>query len=81
MLRRDWGKLCNEELHDLYSSQTLSISLIISRKTRSMRQFFGRRKMHAWFRWENLKQGHRLEGLGVDGMINLKFILKKLAKT
>jgi len=36
--------------------------------------------MHAWFRWENLKQGHHLEGLVVDGMVNLKFILKKPVK-
>ena len=49
-LRRDWNKLCNEELHDLYPSQALSTSLINMSRTRSMRHLFGRREMHAWFR-------------------------------
>jgi hypothetical protein len=73
-LRRDWRKLCNEKLHDLYCSRTLSTSLMNKRRKRSMRHLFGRRKMRAWFRWENLKQGGHLEGLGVDGTTKLKFI-------
>jgi hypothetical protein len=40
-------KLFNEELHDLHSSQTLSMSLINMRRTMSMRHLFGRREKRA----------------------------------
>jgi hypothetical protein len=41
---------------------------------------FLKREMLAGFRWENLKQGNHLHGLGEDGTIKLKFILKKSAE-
>jgi hypothetical protein len=37
----------------------------------------GRGKMHARFWWGNLKERDHLENLGVDGIVILKWVLKK----
>jgi hypothetical protein len=42
-----------------------------------MWQARGRKKIYRWFCWKNLKERERLENIGADGKIILKWILKK----
>jgi hypothetical protein len=37
----------------------------------------GTKEVHGWFWWENSRKGDHLVDLGVDGMIIIKWILKK----
>jgi hypothetical protein len=54
---RDWRKLHDEELHNLYSSQSI-IRMIESKKMRWLGNVArtGRRGMHAGFRWKSQKE-------------------------
>jgi hypothetical protein len=53
-----WRKLHNEELHNLYSSQSI-IRMIKSRKMRWAGHVarMERRRMHVGYWWENQKEG------------------------
>ena len=72
-ITREWRRLHNEELHDLYSSTNI-IRVI---KSRSMRLVWGRGEVHAEFWCGNLREKNDLEDLGVDDGIILKWIFKR----
>jgi hypothetical protein len=72
-------KLHNEELHNLYSS--LSITIMI--KSRRMRwaghvAWMGRRGMHIGYMWENQKERDHYEGQDACGWTILKWILREI---
>jgi hypothetical protein len=73
-----WGKLHNEKLHNLYSSQ----SIIRLMKPRRMRWAghaarMGRRGMHIGYWWENQKERAHQENQDVGGWTILKYILER----
>jgi len=76
---REWRKLHNEELNDLYSSS--NIVLVI--KSRRMRwaghvAHMGERRGVYRFWWGNLSERDHLGDPGIDGRIILRWIFKKL---
>jgi hypothetical protein len=69
---REWRKLQNEELHNMYSSP--NIIRIRQIKSRGMRwaghtACMRRREKCTRFWWENLKERDHSEDQGVDGMM------------
>ena len=74
---REWRKLHNEELNDLYSSSNI-VRVIKSRRMRWAGHVahMGRGEVHTGFWLENLKERECLEDPGVNGMIILKLIFK-----
>jgi hypothetical protein len=71
------GIMHNEEVHDLYSS--ISITWMIkSRMIRSCTwHILGRTEINAGFWWGNMKERVHFEDLGTDNKIILKWLLKK----
>jgi hypothetical protein len=63
-----------EDCHDLYSSS--NIWVINSRRMRrpDMWYMWGRKEIHIWFWWGNLKERHHLEDKGTDGHTILKYL-------
>ena len=76
---REWRKLHNEELNDLYSSPNI-VRVIKSVRIRWAGHVacMGRREMCTGFWWGNLSERDHLEDPGVDGRIMLRWILRKL---
>jgi hypothetical protein len=74
---REWRRLHNEELYDLYSSPN-SVRLIKARKMRWAAHVarMGRGEVHTGLWWGNLTEINHLEDLGVDGKIILKWIFE-----
>ena len=70
---RDWRKLHDEELHDLYCSQDITG---MSRSWSMTWEEVGSGGKKPGFRWGNLKSGY-LENQNVSGRIILKYILNK----
>jgi len=77
---REWRKLHNEELNDLYSSPNI-VRVIHSRRSRwaghvaCMRERRG--EVCTGFWWGNLKERDRLGDPGVGGRIILRLIFRK----
>jgi hypothetical protein len=74
----EYRKLYNEGLNHLYSS----LNIIWAIKSRGMRwaahvaRMEERGDLHTWFWWGNLKDRDKLEDLGVDWRIRLKWVNK-----
>ena len=73
---REWRKLHNEELNDLYSSP--SIIRVIKSKMRWVGHVarLGKGEVHAGSLWGNLMERDHLEDPGLDGSIILRWIFK-----
>ena len=78
MVRREWGKLHNEELNDLYSSPNI-VRVIKSRRIRwagHVARMGERRGVYrVW--WGNLRERYHLGDPGLDGKIIIRLILRK----
>jgi len=77
-LTKEWRKLHNEELKDLYSST----SIIRLTKWRRMGwavhvAYMGKAEVYMRFWWGNLRERDHLEDPGVLGRIILRWILRK----
>ena len=78
---REWRKLHNEELNDLYCSPNI-FRLIKSRIMRWMGHVarLGRGEVYTGFWWGNLKERDQLEDPGIDGRVILRWIFRKWDK-
>jgi hypothetical protein len=74
---KEWRKLHNEELDDLYSSPNI-IRVIKSRRMRWAGHVarMGREKAYTEFWWGKLKERDHLRDPGVDGRIILRWIFR-----
>jgi len=68
---REWRKLHNEELNDLYSSSNI-VRVVKLRKMR-----WSRHVAYAGFWWGNLRERDHLGDTDVDGRIILRWIFRK----
>jgi hypothetical protein len=75
---REWRKLHNEELHNLYSSPTIVqvIKSIIMRWVRHVARM-GRSEVCTGFWWGKLRERDHWGNPGIDGGIILRWIFKK----
>ena len=74
---REWRKLYNEELNDLYSSPYI-VRVIKSRmRWAGHVARMGRGEAYTGFWWGNLRERDRLGDPGVDGRIILRWICRK----
>ena len=75
---REWRKLHNEELKDLYSSPNI-IRVIKSRKMRWAGYVarMGRGEVYTRFWWGNLRERDHFEDAGLDERIILRWIFRK----
>jgi hypothetical protein len=71
-------KMCNKELHELYSSPDVVREMHPGSVIRAgLWSVGGRREMHAQFWWGNPKGREHFEDLCADWRIILKWIFKK----
>jgi hypothetical protein len=77
-VRREWRKLPNEELNDLYSSPS-TVRVINSRRMRWTGHVarMGEREVYTGFWLGNLRERDHLADPSVDGMIILRRIFRK----
>ena len=74
-VRREWGKLYNEELNDLYSSPSI-VRMIKSRRMRLAGHVVrkGRVEVYTGFWWGKVRNIDHMGDPGVDGRIILRWI-------
>jgi len=77
-VRREWRKLHNEELNDLYFSSNI-VWVIKLRRMRWVGHVacMGERRGYAGFWWGNLRERDHLGDPGLDGRIILRWIFRK----
>jgi len=78
-ITREWRKLCNEELNDLYNSPNI-IRVINSRRMRLAGYVAHTRERRGAYRvlgGGDLREREHLEDAGIDGRIILKWIFRK----
>jgi len=77
-VRREWRKLHNEQLHDLYSLPN-TVRVIKSGRMRWAGHIarMGREEVNTGFWWGNLTERDHLGDPGVDGRIILSWIFRK----
>jgi hypothetical protein len=75
---REWGKLHNEELNDLYTSPII-VRIIKSRRMRRAGHVarMGERVACARYWWGNLKKRYQWGDPGVDGKMILRWLFRK----
>jgi len=77
---KEWRKLHNEELHDLYSSPNI-VWVIKLRRMRWTGHKASKRErrggVYTGFWWGNLRERDHLGDPGIDGRIVLRWILRK----
>ena len=75
---REWRKLHNVELNDLYFSPS-NFQVIKSRRMsgRGMYHIWRRGEAYTGFWWGNLRERYHLGNPGVDGRIILRWIIRK----
>jgi hypothetical protein len=73
----EWRRLHNEEIFDMNSSP--NIIRVIKSRIRGARYvaIWGRGEVYTGFCWKDPRERDPLEDLGIDGMIILKWTLKK----
>jgi len=76
---REWRKLHNEELNDLYSLPIIVrvIKSRIMRWTGHVAHMGERRGIYTGFYWGNLRERDNLGDPGIDGRIILRWIFRK----
>jgi hypothetical protein len=78
-MAREWRKLHNEELSDMYSSRNI-VWVIISRRKRwvgHVARMGGRGEVYTGFWWGNLRERDHLGDLDVNVRIILRWICRK----
>ena len=77
-VKREWRKLRNEELNDLYCPPNI-VRVTKSRRVRWAGHvaLWGRREECIAFCWGNLRERDHLGDPGVDGRITLRWFFKK----
>jgi hypothetical protein len=77
---REWRKLHNEELNDLYSSPDI-VRVVKSRRMRWAGHVahMGRGEAYTGFCWRNLRERDHLEDPGLDGRIFLRYIFRDIS--
>jgi len=77
-VRREWRKLHNEELHDLYSSPNI-LWVLKLRRIRCVGHVvcMGENKVYTGFCWGNVRERDHLGDPGVDWRIILRWIFRK----
>ena len=76
---REWRKLHNKELNDLYSSLRI-VGAIKSRRMRwagHVARMVEKGEAYTEFWWGNLRERNHLGDAGVDGRIILRLIFRK----
>jgi len=75
---REWRKLHNEELNDLYSSSNI-VRMMKSRRMRWAGHLapMGRREAYTGFWWENLRERDHLGDPGIHGRIISSWTFRK----
>ena len=64
---REWRKLRNEKLYDLYSSpNAMRVYQIRKNKMNGAHSTWGRGEVQTRFWWRNLRERDHLEGIGVN---------------
>jgi len=75
---KEWRKLHNEELNDLYSPPNIvQVIKSIMRWVQHFSMYGGRGEPYTGFWWGNLRERDHLGDPGIDGKIILRWVFRK----